>query len=572
MSATADSLRTTRRIDVAQRLSHRYWKLLTLAMLVLLHVAAMLGIDDIWARAVLIAHFGIFMVWQPFLQGDQRLHAGEVLAVVIAAIVILFALNWWLLGLWVAVLAGLVGGKVFIFQRKGIRAFYLLMLAYLVALLLLWVVPNGFPNSNLEPAVQALARYGLATLFLVMFLIRLETDTAEPQIVDLFYATLIFLLLVVLVLGGFAFMTLGRVSYGLALTYTLLTLACVLLFLAAVWNPRAGFAGLSVFFSRYLLSIGLPFEQWLHFLAELSRSETKPDQFLGKACAGLGQLQWVTGGEWQAGGESGSFGTQSPHAVEFKAPELSIRIYSRVRASPSLVWHLNVLGRLLAQVYVAKQRELKLKQQSYVQAVHETGAKLTHDVKNLLQSLNVLCSAAEQDRGDPQQLQAMIRRHLPVVTQRLQATLDKLQRPTVETGRFIRPEVWWEAIKRAYVHPAVEFEAEITNAAIGPVPRDLFETAADNLINNALEKRKLDPNVRVTVRLRCTDQITFSIADTGKPVPREVVRGLFQGPVASETGYGIGLFQLFRQAEASGYKLRLIANESGNVCFELASV
>jgi signal transduction histidine kinase len=248
-----------------------------------------------------------------------------------------------------------------------------------------------------------------------------------------------------------------------------------------------------------------------------------------------------------------------------------VRVHSRLRPSPALIWHFNVLGRLLAQVYLAKQREVKLKQQSYVQAVHETGAKLTHDVKNLLQSLSVLCSAAEQERGDPAQLQAMIRRHLPVVTQRLQATLDKLQRPNVETGRFIRPDAWWEAIQRSYVHPAVSFEADISNLMIGPMPRDLFETAADNLINNALEKRRLDPTVVVTVRFECSDRIAFSVSDTGKAVSREVVRSLFQGPVSSETGYGIGLFQLYRQAEASDYKLRLLANDPGKVCFELAS-
>ena len=279
----------------------------------------------------------------------------------------------------------------------------------------------------------------------------------------------------------------------------------------------------------------------------------------------------MTGGVWKAGGEEGEFGERSPYSVEFVGPEISIHVHSRLRPSPALIWHFNVLGRLLAQFYVAKQREVKLKQQSYVQAVHETGARLTHDVKNLLQSLNVLCSAADQSTGDSVAFQAMIRRNLPVITQRLQHTLDKLQRPTVETGRFIRPEVWWESLCRAYSHPAVTFQADIINDA-APVPRDLFETSADNLINNALEKRKLDPRVTVTVHLHCGSEVKFSVRDTGKPVPASVARGLFQGPVPSETGYGIGLYQLFRQAEATGFHLRLVANEPGDVRFELSNV
>ena len=571
MRTTPNARRMPRLLELAAQLSTRYWKLLFLAMLLLLHLAAMRGVEDYWARWLMLAHVGLFIIWQPFLQGHRRVQVGEVIAVVAVTLIIMFMLNWWLLGLWVAMLAGLVGGKVFIFQRRWIRTFYLLVLFYFVALLLLWIVPNGFNNVRTEEVVKDIAKWGLLGLFVLMALIPVESDTAEPQIVDLFYATLIFLLLVVLVLGGFAFMTIGQVGYGLALAATLISLSCVLLFLSLVWNPRAGFAGLSVFFSRYLLSIGLPFEHWLHFLAEISRSENQPEQFLRKACQGLGQLQWVTGGVWNAGGEEGSFGERSPYTVEFVAPEISIHAYSRLRPSPALVWHFNVLGRLLAQFYVAKQREVKLKQQSNVQAVHETGARLTHDVKNLLQSLNVLCSAADQRSGDSVAFQAMIRRNLPVITQRLQHTLDKLQRPTVETGRFIRPDVWWEALCRAYSHPAVKYEAEVVNDA-APVPRDLFETSADNLINNALEKRKLDPSVTVSVRLYCGAEVRFTVEDTGKAVPANVVRGLFQGPVPSETGYGIGLYQLARQAQATGFHLRLSSNEPGAVRFELSNV
>ena len=96
----------------------------------------------------------------------------------------------------------------------------------------------------------------------------------------------------------------------------------------------AGFAGLSMIFSRYLLSIGLPFEQWLHFLADLSRAESRPEQFLKEACAGLGGLPWVTGGAWHTSSDSGEFGSSSEHSVEFAGRELTIRLYSRHRPGP----------------------------------------------------------------------------------------------------------------------------------------------------------------------------------------------------------------------------------------------
>jgi signal transduction histidine kinase len=278
----------------------------------------------------------------------------------------------------------------------------------------------------------------------------------------------------------------------------------------------------------------------------------------------------VTGGTWHTSSEAGEFGSSSKHSVEFADRELTIRLYSRHRPSPSLVWHFHLLGQLLGQFYVAKQREQKLKQQTYVQALHEAGARLTHDVKNLLQSLNVLCSAVERDPdGNPEGLQTLIRRHLPTVTQRLRHTIEKLQRPQVETGRFVRADAWWEGVQKSYQIRGVDFQLGSLAEGI-LLPKDLFDGAADNMIQNALEKRKLDPSVQVRVTFDIADSVSLTVCDSGRPVVREVLAGLLRGPVPSDSGYGIGLYQVGRQAELLGFSFRIAANEQGNVCFELA--
>lgn len=558
-------------VDAAASLSGRQWRLLVFAMLVCLHVAAIRGVEDFWARGLMMAHLGLFLVWQPFIERGQRLRVVEVVVIVLIAMAILAFLNWWMLGLWVAVLAGIVGGKVFLFQARWLRVCYLALFSYLVALLLLWIVPNGFPNVALEDELKLLAQFGLPILFVAMVLMPVESDSAEPQIVDFFYASFIFLLLVALALGSFAFMTAGKAGYALSLTYSLLVIAAVLLFMSLAWNPRAGFAGLQAVFSRYLLSIGLPFEQWLHFLAELSRNESRPEAFLREACTGLMRLPWVTGGSWNAAEGSGDFGAPSKHSVDYSGREVTIRLYTRHRPSPSLAWHFSLLGQLVGQFYVAKQRELKLQQQTYVQALHETGARMTHDVKNLLQTLNVLCSAAERGSdGDAAALQTLMRRHLPTVLQRLQHTLEKLQqRPRMESGRFVTGDSWWESLQKHYGLRGVEFQALGISKGI-LLPKDLFDSAADNLLQNAFEKRKLDPEIQVIITLACADQILLRVCDTGSPVAGAALRGLLRGPVPSETGYGIGLYQVARQAEHAGFSLRLARNEPGAVCFELA--
>ena len=78
-----------------------------------------------------------------------------------------------------------------------------------------------------------------------------------------------------------------------------------------------------------------------------------------------------------------------------------------------------------------KRRENALRRNAYLQAVHETGARLTHDVKNLLQSLYALTSIAP--RGEAGGYDALLQRQLPQLTKRLHATLEKLRAPEIAT-------------------------------------------------------------------------------------------------------------------------------------------
>ena len=165
----------------------RYWRVFFVLMLGVLHLSAMRGGEDFWARGLMLAHFGLFIIWQPFMRGEQRLSAAQSGAIVAVSVGILFFLNWWLLALWVSVLAGIVGGKVFLFQAAWLRRFYLVVLAYLVALLLVWIVPSMLLNAKLPPEWSQVAEFGLPALFFLMLLIPAEADSAEtPQIVDFF--------------------------------------------------------------------------------------------------------------------------------------------------------------------------------------------------------------------------------------------------------------------------------------------------------------------------------------------------------------------------------------------------
>ena len=548
----------------------RYSRLLFVAMLVLLHLTAMRGVEDIWARALMVAHFGLFILWQPFMRGEQSLTPLQISAIALICVLTMLFWNWWLMLLWLCILAGVVGGKVFLFQARWQRNFYLVVLVYLVSLLLVWVFPQLLPGFSQTQELKQFAQYGLPLLFLALLVFPAETNTGEtPQVMDFFYSAFLFMIIALLVLGSFAFMTLGRMNYPVALTYSLLLIAGILLLLGLAWNPRAGFSGVGMLFSRYLLSVGLPFEKWLSFLAELSQSEAQPEKFLREACAGLGKLPWVSGGSWRSSAYSGEFGKPSKNTVEYADQELDLRAYTRFNLSPALVWHFHLLGQMLGEFYTAKLREQKLQQQSYVQAVYETGARMTHDVKNLLQSLNVLCAAAERDTGGSDELQALMRRQLPVITQRLQQTLDKLRQPANDTGSQVPARNWWQGLQRNYAGQKIEFrEGEIGDQA--KLPQELFDSAADNLIQNALAKRRLQGDFAISVSFDCGDAARLEVCDAGRAMAPQVAAELLRGPVPSDSGLGIGLYQVARHAEACGYALALAHNAEGMVSFVLS--
>src|SRR5688572_24604307 len=471
--------------------SQRHWKLVLVAMLCLLHVAVFRGVADPWGRGLLLAHLGLLLLWQPFLRAEQRVSATQGFILSLVAFGVMVWLDWWLLAFWVVVLAGLVGGKVYQQHARWQRRCYLVVLVYLLALLAIVILPEIAPRRDIGPEVHRAAEFVLPLAFVLIVLFPAESDRGDAaQIIDFFYSVFLMLLLVVVILGSFTFMTLTRTSYLEALTYTVFLTAGTILLVGLAWNPGGG--GLSVFFARYLFSIGVPIERWLRYLAELSQLEARRERFLEEAVGALVRLPPVSGIAFHAADTSGTQGQATAHAVEFQNSELALTIFSRYRLSPALHWHLHLLGQVLGEFYLAKLREEKLRQASYMQAVHETGARMTHDIKNLLQSLNVLCAVAERDEyKDSAQLQGLVQRQLPLVAQRLSETLERLQRPQAAAETYVSAATWWQGLQRQYHGEGVEFQAPPPPAQ-ARLPRSLFDSVADNLLRNAIAKRSVD--------------------------------------------------------------------------------
>ena len=559
----------------------RWRRWVILAMLLSLHAGLVAQPGGDFQRIWLTVHFGLFLLWQPFIRTESELNVFATLLFFAITGAVIYSLSGWMVMAWVTILIGIMGGKVFTLQAARRGRFYLVAVFYLFAILLLWATPVLLLDiRSLPEGLPTLAKIALPIVLLLMTVLpyRAEDETTE-QVFDFFYSLFIFQLVVVLVLGSIAAMRVTANSYFSAVLLTVLSFSGALLILAALWAPRAGYGGLRTYFSRYLMSVGMPFELWMRRIAALSEADMTSARFLQTAMAEVATMPWILGGKWSAPDGSGEFGTQTRHVSQFRYHELDVTFHTESQLSPALFLHLRLLAQVVGEFYEGKRREQLIKQNAYMQAVHETGAKLTHDVKNLLQSLYALTSKSttrqssvgpQGERRTPTPYEAMLDRQLPQLTKRLQATLDKLQNPALGSGGLmLSAQDWWVDVQSRHASDGTSFIAH-GNMAVG-VPVNLFDTVLENCLENYRKKQQREPDIGVSVVLLIDNTVTLTIADTGNAIPTAAVESLFHAPVANSRGggLGIGLFQAFKQAEQAGYVLSLTTNLPGDVSFAL---
>ena len=84
------------------------------------------------------------------------------------------------------------------------------------------------------------------------------------------------------------------------------------------------------------------------------------------------------------------------------------------------------------QFYLAKLNQEKIRAQEHFETIHHTGARLTHDIKNILQSIKTSIDILDMDKETPQS-QQLLQTNLNQISTRLESTLDKLRAPKLNT-------------------------------------------------------------------------------------------------------------------------------------------
>ncbi len=575
-------------LSVLPPVARRRW--IFLAFLLALHLVFLQGPATPLGQVLFLSHIGLGLLWQPFVHPRRRLGLAGTVAVVLCAGLFAYLLNWGLLALWAMLLTGVVGGKVFLFPNRWERLFHLMALGYLATAVLALILPNALAGTSLaEPALIDLVIYLTPAVFLVMAVLPLGLGEAglgqasqggtgqglaeRGEIVDFVYGVFVFLLLAVIVLGSLGYALLFKAGYFEAMLVTLALVAGILLLLGWIWNPRAGFGGLGSAMAQHVMSLGLPLEDWLQSLAELAKCEADPDRFLERACAELPlRMPGVVGGAWQESGRAHEFGSQRGHVTRFAYGRIAIELATRAQPSPAMHWYYGLTTQLLAEFHLGKWRAQELQRLSYVEAIHETGARLTHDIKNLLQSLDTLCVASKQEAEPSMRFADLMRRQLPEISSRLRQTLAKLSSPAAQVRSETMPAaMWFSQLATRHAASRARFVQDGNPSAQTVLDANLFSTVAENLLQNFADKLNAQPGIEAEVRLRVVDgMLWLEVTDTGSAMPAELAARLFAYPVPSQGGLGVGLYQSARLAERGGYRLELAENRDGCVRFSLA--
>ncbi|MDX1610183.1 MAG: HAMP domain-containing sensor histidine kinase [Halofilum sp. (in: g-proteobacteria)] len=337
-----------------------------------------------------------------------------------------------------------------------------------------------------------------------------------------------------------------------------------------LWQRRASHTMFQVLLNRYLLNLGTPFEHYLISLSGPAAQGLEPEDYLEKALEAMHELEWIEGVEARGTAGGRLVGSKTANATEAWDEVLPLVVYTRQEPGPALRLHIQLLARLVQQLYQSRVQEAELRNQEKARVVHETGARLTHDIKNLLQSLQSLTSAVvatpPERAGEAAEL---VQRQLPYINQRLQATLEKLRDPAdADHGEPVPLDEWWRELEGRYGNDMIGFEGEPPGGLM--VPRDLFDTVAENLIENARYKQSGERDLAIQVELEVEGlTVSLRVSDSGEAVPDRVARYLFGGAVPSSSGLGVGLYQCGRLATYYGFTLRLEENRRGNVTFLL---
>ena len=457
----------------------------------------------------------------------------------------------------------------------------LLAAALCLVALLFQSVPEATASGRFDPSLPAFGIFAAAILAEGFALLRRARRRATDPLFAAFLAVAVF---------AFAMTTAAlakSIPYPAAIALAGAGFAAALAAAALLVAPFAPERAAAALASQ-AFAMETPIEEWLQRLSEIARDEADAEEFLEAAMRAFVSLPGVRGAAWKTadGGDEKRLGEVGRRAPTIAVPPLTVRAQARGFSSPWTWFNHYLLLRALAEHYAAKEREERRRALHLVAAAHEAGARVAHDIKNILHALAALADVLE--RGDSRGA-GLARRQLPELRRRLRMALDKLRAPGDEPpSPMVDAGEWWSRARSRFAHQPAETRTAGALAGLA-IPARLFDRALDNFLENALIKRASGART-VWAEMRAvgtdgtvgtdgavgTDEtggggvgVELRVGDDGLAVPLKVAAKLFARPVESQTGFGVALHHLSVEAEKTGWRIVLESNEDGKVVFAL---
>ena len=525
-------------------------------------------VDDQQLRfALSFILYGLFLLWQPLWSKQAKIDKKPVVFIAVFFVAITFFFPKESLVFFGLILSGLIGSRLL--SQSTFRPFDLLALLIIILEMVVGLVPDTFRQIEL-PGLFAEYMQIVILIPILLFYLAPNPDHRKQQRsqVDLMQGLLAATLIFIVLLGGIVINLLYGVDYIDGILLTVFIVATLTIGISWFWNPGVGYSGIGVLWNRYAMTIGGPFETWINTLTTLIEEPyLAPAEYLEAACDHLVENDWLNAIEWNFKNQRIHAGDKTGNRLEHQlADDLTVVLFFKSDPGTALEQHTILLIRMAYQFYLAKLNQEKMRAQEHFATIHHTGARLTHDIKNILQSIKASLSILETD-SDTTESQMLLQTNLNQIGTRLENTLHKLRAPALNTKIvLVDCKHWIERIRQQYrSNKRLHFHSDIENNINLPV--DLFDSVTENLLNNALKKPSVN---RVDVRLLSSREIVvLSVCDDGEAVEPEIEDNLFTQPVSSGSGMGIGLYQSAIMALAFDFELELSQNERGRVCFNL---
>lgn len=518
-------------------------------------------------------HIGFFIVWQPVVDKKNKLTVQKLLGLVFLLAAFLLSRSWWIIFLWLLIIVGMISGKVQNFKHhKWVDAYSVFVVLFFF---LVFVLPQKLLGADIfVSSFQSFC--DMIYLFLVFLIVFFPARFFNVEKIDYFSALSSSVCVLIFSMSVMIFFHAFSLDYLSSVFSAVLFFISFILFSEFFFNSSHD-VGVKQIWTKYILSSGIEYDKWTAFLTDLSiNKKIEPDEFLfqsvHKMCMEIpvSGISVIRNSDAHQTTQLIDVGEHSKHALILKDKKIEMMMYSKTPLSSILTLHYQLLMRMVLILYLSKEREYQLIQQNHLKAVYETGSKLTHDVKNILQSLYGMTQIVESE-GVSQEKLFLIQQQIPLLTQRLKLTLDKFRFPKnyQECNEKISILQWWKETKARFQDRHIIFNEDIEGDAL--IFSDALDTVIDNLIENARYKRMQKQEIVIEVHVVVHNQsFSLSVIDSGSPVPKELEKKLFNQIVSSKEGYGIGLLQSYRYAHKNGYELKLVENNPGKVVFTLS--